>query len=228
MQHKIIIEHHIQRDILQRLSGGPLRFTALKPDGMEGNIFVYHTGMLRKLGLIEKSGDAYRLTRAGLTYIDQLSTKTFRPRLQPKIIAVLVVRSADGRIVVLRRNAEPYLGHYMLPSGKVHFGEALTAHATRELHEKTGLQAPLAYRGLATINIASNGSVVTSSLATVWEAHLPDEPELRCSDARFEAMWATEDAISTMMPGTREIIALCRQSEMFMVDLSIESDATAT
>jgi ADP-ribose pyrophosphatase YjhB (NUDIX family) len=219
--HKIVIEHHIQRDILQRLAGGPLRFTDLKPKGMESNIFVYHTGILRNSGLIEKSGEMYRLAPAGLRYVDQLSAATFKPRVQPKGIAVLVVHSPDGEVVLLRRVTEPYLGQLMLPSGKMHFGETLAGHAVRELYEKTGLQAELHYSGLANIKISHSGQAITHVLAVVWQAQLEDKSTLHCDDLRFEAVWSGS-AHGGMMPGTQELIMESQQDgRPFMVDLDV-------
>jgi ADP-ribose pyrophosphatase YjhB (NUDIX family) len=221
MQYTINVEHHIQRDILQRLTNGRLRFSNLKPDGLESNIFTYHLASLRKMGFIEKTGDNYHLTSAGLTYIDRLSSANFKLRHQPKTIAVLVVKNALGQIAILQRKTEPYLSRCMLPSGKIHFGETLQSHAGRELLEKTGLQAPLTYCGLASILISRQDQVVTQALAIVWRAQLTNVPNLHTNDPRFEALWS--HATDNLMPGTAELITHATgASQPFMLDLQLE------
>lgn len=227
MQHKIVIEHHIQRDILKRLSVGALRFSQLKPAGMENNIFMYHLKALRGLALVEKHNDQYRLTPAGLTYIDHLSNETFRPRLQPKIIAVLMVQDTQGQLATLTRHHEPYAGSLMLPSGKMHVGETLASHAARELVEKTGLATPMAYAGLANIMISQDDTVLTHALAHLWRATLAGTPTLTCQDQRFNAQWSSTLQIAANgMPGTSELLALYGKNtqtdiQSFAADLTL-------
>lgn len=222
--HKIIVEHRIQREILVRLASSQgLRFSELKPQGLESNIFMYHLTALRKLGLLEKSATTYQLTSAGLTYVDQLSFSTLRPRLQPKVICVVVVRNARGEIVMLQRQTQPFIGHLMLPSGKLHFGESLAAHANRELQEKTGLQTSLQQRGVAHITTTLDGIVVTQALAHIWSGVVEDDAMVTCSDPRFTCTWVSETNAPThkLWVGTAEIIAMLDQKqELFIAEFN--------
>lgn len=223
MHHQPVVEHHIQREILQRLAGhGELRFSQLKPAGMESNVFMYHASALRKMGLLEKTAAAYRLTTAGLRYVDRLSGTTLRPRLQPKVICVLIIKDDGGHIAMLQRHTAPYAGQLMLPSGKMHFKETLLGHAARELQEKTGLVVPLKKRGLANIPISGNEGVITHALAVVWEGGTVGRPRLQCSDTRFNPLWAEPAQDNNMyMPGTLELLQHAQSGELFISDVAV-------
>ncbi|MBM4409968.1 MAG: NUDIX domain-containing protein [Chloroflexi bacterium] len=56
----------------------------------------------------------------------------------PKV-AVGVVAERDGRILLVRRNHEPALGHWAFPSGFVDAGEVLTDAGKRETREEAGI-----------------------------------------------------------------------------------------
>lgn len=51
-----------------------------------------------------------------------------------------VVR-ADGRVLMLRRQNEPYIGLWSMPGGKIHVAEHPDAAMLREFQEETGLTA---------------------------------------------------------------------------------------
>jgi ADP-ribose pyrophosphatase YjhB (NUDIX family) len=218
---KIIVDHHIQRDILRRLAEGSKRFSQLKPSTMESNLFMYHVSSLRKAGLIEKAGTQYQLTHEGMTYVDRLSKETFRPRLQPKTVALFVIHNAQGEIAVLKRNIEPYIDYLMLPTGKMHYGESLVKHAARELKEKTGLELNLTYRGVVNVVIEYGGVPLTHIIAIVWSTVVPNEATIHCSHKNFTAMWADQETLAKQeVPGSIDIVRLCEtNSQPFMADL---------
>lgn len=55
------------------------------------------------------------------------------------MLVVLCYIEFEGRILLLRRNNEPYIGYYALPGGKVEEGESIASAAEREVLEETGL-----------------------------------------------------------------------------------------
>ena len=62
----------------------------------------------------------------------------------PHVVAAVVALSADGRWLVRRRPRTGLLGGlWELPGGRVEPGETMVAAAARELHEETGLVAPV-------------------------------------------------------------------------------------
>lgn len=203
-----VIEHHIQRDILERLThAAGLRFSELKPQGMESNIFMYHLKQLMALGYVHKADGGYSLATKGLSYIDSLSTENHKPRPQPKLIAILALTDGNGKWLLAKRKVQPYINTYMFPSGKQHRGEDSAAHAIRELNEKTGWNGvSLQYRGVVDVQILdAEGTLITRAVAHVYEGTVA-QPTLPPETERFTFTWHDfAGKTQPLMSGTREV-----------------------
>jgi mutator protein MutT len=55
------------------------------------------------------------------------------------LVGVGAVIVEDGRVVLVRRGAEPMAGEWSIPGGLVELGETMRAAAVREAQEETGL-----------------------------------------------------------------------------------------
>lgn len=217
----VMINHPIQRDLIDRLmhSDG-LRFSEFKPDGMESNIFTYHLKSLIKLDYLTKIDNQYCLTTKGLNYVDSLSSVNNRPSKQPKIIAIIAVKNINNQWLLLERKLQPYRGQLMLPSGKQHFGENITTHAKRELFEKTGIDIPLTFRGIANISISSGDQVLTHVVAHIHSAYL-DNIKLPSENDKFKfVLHNFKDSNKPLMSGTKEICnLLISNNQLFITNL---------
>ncbi|MGE3269258.1 MAG: NUDIX hydrolase [Chloroflexota bacterium] len=80
--------------------------------------------------------------------------------------ALLIVE--DGKVLLVQRAHEPYLGQWMLPAGFVEYGELAEETAVREAEEETGLQVELA--GLWGFYYGSDDPRNVAHLA-VYQAH---------------------------------------------------------
>lgn len=63
--------------------------------------------------------------------------------LDPKVAVGTIVRTADGRLVLVRRAIEPGYGLWVFPGGYVDRGEDVTSAAIREAREEAGLTVEL-------------------------------------------------------------------------------------
>lgn len=63
--------------------------------------------------------------------------------LDPKIAVGAIIRTAVGRVVLVRRAIEPGYGKWVFPGGYVDRGEPLTRAAIREAREECGLDIRL-------------------------------------------------------------------------------------
>jgi len=169
--------HIIQTNIIKALYYKPkLRYSQLRPDGVESNLFQYHLTRLIKEGFIKKEGEFYTLTAKGQTYVDKLSTKNFKTREQAKIITILAIENANGEEAIYIRKHQPYYGHYSHPTGKIHFGESIYEAAERELKEKLGLKASLEHRGDVYVTISGKEGVITSILGHCFHGKVAGKP----------------------------------------------------
>lgn len=215
-----MIEHHIQRTILQALSVHAQRFTELKPDGMDNGAFVYHLRQLEAAGYVQKVADRYELSSTGLAYVNSLSSVTKRPRQQPKLVAIIMMRHGDNLLLAYRKQA-PSRHTWMLPSGKQHFGETPEAHIQRELSQ-LGIAASPRFRGVADIRIQESGDIVTHLSARLYDAvYTGDVP---AETDRFRYEWLSLDGVGsvTLTPGTQAICDALRSTRGF-VSLSLDA-----
>lgn len=64
-------------------------------------------------------------------------------RKKPSLTVDVVIRRADGSVVLVRRKNPPFQGFYALPGGFVEYGETVETAAVREAKEETGLDVKI-------------------------------------------------------------------------------------
>ena len=134
------IQHHIQRSIIGALVRREYaRFRDLKPANVDTNLFSYHLKLLQKSGYIAKTDQGYTLAEKGLQYVDRVNTNEMKLRTQPKIITMLLIQDGYGKVLLQKRQKQPYINTWTLPYGKIHIDdESVLAAARRESREKLG------------------------------------------------------------------------------------------
>lgn len=107
-------------------------------------------------------------------------------------IVALTIREGTLHLLLIRRAAPPYEGHWALPGGFVRPDEDLTAGARRELAEETGLGGER-LRRVHLEQLASYGAVDRDPrMRVVSVAHLafaPDLPDPVADTDAAEASW---------------------------------------
>ena len=135
--------------------------------------------------------------------------------LDPKIAVGTIIRSANGRIVMVRRAIEPGYGKWVFPGGYVDRGEPLTSAAVREAREECGLDVRLdnlvnvySYPGRAPVII------VYAATATGGTVCMDDESleavEIETSAIPWDdlAFRSTSEALREYLDGIRHPIPL--------------------
>lgn len=164
--------HWIQRHILELLmSHDVMRFSELRAEDVESNLFQYHLRHVMRKGFVEKCGEGYRLAPAGLYYADRFSPIYKGERPQPKIITIVVAKDVRGRVLLQQKPRQPWLGSYHLPAGKIHSGETTNQAAKRELEEKAGIRIEnMLFRGLIHAQIFKAGELVSDYFGFIFAA----------------------------------------------------------
>jgi len=201
------ITHHIQKHIISVLMyRKSARFSELRPPKTDTNLFSYHLKVLQKENLVKRLNNGYELSQKGLIYVDRLSNKLI-PRIQPKIITMLLIQDDDGNVLLQKRTKQPYIDMWTLPNGKLHLEDAsLQACAEREVREKVGLDSlDLKHIGDSYMRVKdTDGSVLTLTFAHIFRAQtslLPEEsPNLRWIHPR-------KLAGSDLAPGVDQVLA---------------------
>lgn len=200
--------HTIQQDILRRAMRMPeARFSELKSDEVDGNLFTYHLNQLIDQGYVEKLDKGYRLSEEGKKLVARWSSSTGQRREQPQILTVVVAQDGQGRQLLFRWNRQPNLGQVSFPHGMLHLGEGVAQAAQRELAEKTGLSGQLAFQGDLYLRSLSDGEVLAHQLFHVFTAK-DLQGELISGHEGGEGFWGSvEDFAETqLVPGTWEVL----------------------
>lgn len=198
--------HHIQKHILRTLMYTKwARFRDMRPPKVDSNAYSYHLRVLQKEGLIEKRGEGYRLSPAGLSYVDKVSMEKLEPRIQPKLTNMLVIQNEKNQILLIPKSKQPFIGTWMLPYGKVHLDDkSFYAAAVREADEKLQLQPEnLEHAGSCYVRAFINGVLISSILANVFKTKVSHDVELG-----EQAQWYSRSDLDTMdlAPATVEVL----------------------
>jgi ADP-ribose pyrophosphatase YjhB (NUDIX family) len=132
----------------------------------------------RLIGRTLKAGEPERLVCEACGFVFYMD---------PKVAVGTIIRSADDRLVLVRRAIEPGYGLWVFPGGYVDRGERLLDAALREAREESGLEIRIdrlvnvySYGGASPIVIVYAATMVGGQLCTddeCLEARLfaPDE-----------------------------------------------------
>jgi ADP-ribose pyrophosphatase YjhB (NUDIX family) len=173
--------HWIERHILKVLAfNDTKRYSELKPDSVDGNLFQYHAKQLEKLGLIERNPSGYRLTSAGKVFVADLSqTKLMNARKTPRSV-VMIVAKKNHKYLLFKWKRQPYRGQISLPFGRQLYGRSSLDCAEEQLLLKTGYSAELRFIGMVDSINQQDDKIVDHILINVFEAkklnsiHNPD------------------------------------------------------
>ncbi len=218
--------HRLQQHILNRLiAHEDQRYADLKPDEVEGNLFMYHLRQLTSRGLVVKRADGlYELTAEGKRLVGGMSLETFTPRAQPKIVTLVVCRNEAGQYLFYRRRRQPLLGMAGFPYGKIHLGETIAGAAVRELFEKTGFAAELEHKGDGYITIYQDAEPVSQIMFHLFYGENP-VGELLPDSTSGKAFWGTlSDVDATFLPSVVDLLQLLKDNstEHFFAELVYE------
>ncbi len=202
--------HYLQTQILQQLAlKSPARYSDLKPQTIEGNLFTYHLRALIRRELISHAAQTYTLTQSGLLYVESLSLTTQQPRIQAKIVTLIACRREDGAWLLYLRDRQPFKGRAGFPYGKIHMQETVINAAQRELFDKSGLKSNLQHIADVYLTTTQQGELISQMLAHICVGSAPQE-----ADVHSPCFWEMNAASpkQATFPGFEEVLALAQQA----------------
>lgn len=126
---------------------------------------------------------------------------------RPMVTVDVVLFSGNGtKILLIRRDREPFKGKWALPGGFVGIDEELEHAATRELEEETGVKG-VALEQLHTFDTLGRdprGRVITIAFIGVTD---PARQNIRAADDAREVKWFDIDALPELTFDHGEIVA---------------------
>ena len=163
--------HWIARHIILELIKQPQRrYSQLRPEGVEGNLFSYYLDQLLRDGLIEKGDRNYSLSAKGLQFVATMSLETGQLRKQPQVLTAVLCCNENNEWLLVRWKRQPNTGLISFPHGMVHYGRSLVEMAAVELAEKAGLVADLTQVGQVAVRVLQDDAVDRHMVVTLFEA----------------------------------------------------------
>lgn len=127
--------------------------------------------------------------------------------LDPKVAVGTIIRTAEDRLVLVRRAIEPGYGKWVFPGGYVDRGEALVAAALREAREECGLEIRI--DGLVNIySYAGRTPVIVVYAATMVSGQLRiDDEGLESAEVLPHEIPWSDLAFESTREGLRDYLA---------------------
>lgn len=198
--------HHIQKSVLNTLaSHEALRYGALKPRELDGNVFGYHLKQVMSGGYVEKTstGD-YRLTAKGRDYVVH---RYEDPASSAHTIFLIVLQTGD-QLLMRRRLVQPLLDKVGFIHGEPRPGETVVETAKARLLQKTGIQTGLKVAGSCLIEQYRDGELQSYSHAIILHGTVSDTKLMIDSDETGENFWLNNTSLSTedILPSCHDIL----------------------
>lgn len=216
--------HWIQRHILKQLvTREACRYKDLRPEGVDGNLFMYHLNQLIAEKFIEKSNLIYSLTKEGKKFVGGMSLETGKQTTLPRVFVMVYSKNIKEKILLYRWNRQPYLGHISLPFSRIRYGQTIKEAAEQNLRFKTSLAGALEFAGLTNVVVNKDGKVATHYIAHIYRLEPPKE-EPSADGLTGEPFWGKLEDISEkeLVNGTQEIIeALEKHKGIFFEEIQL-------
>ena len=137
---------------------------------------------------------------------------------KPLVIAVGIVMH-NNKVLLLKRNKEPYAGVWSFPGGKIEFGENIGETAIREIQEETGIQCTFAeHYGVVSEKVIEDGNITHHFLIHLCKL-IPETEEIKQSN-EGEVAWIDWDVV------TKEEVALIPSDTCMINKMILKKEKT--
>lgn len=213
--------HHIQRTILDSLAAHEsARYSELKPQNLDGNIFTYHLKQLIADKYVTKNEDGtYTLLAKGKDYVVH---RFENPQVQAHSIFLIAIRKGDEWLM-RERLVQPLLGMSGFIHGEPVANENIIVTANKRLLDKTGLSIPLNIFSGGLIKMSANNTVESFSHAIILTGETSDDFTIT-DDATGRQFWQSTDDLSdsSILPSCVDLVSRINANDKSMFVLEYE------
>ena len=219
-----MVEHHIQKAIIRKLvDSQTARYSDLKPDTIEGNVFTYHLQSLIKQKLVHKNSDGtYQLTNTGkLVGINNNLKKNDLLEQAHAVIFICVINQSN-QWLLRKRLAQPMYGTIGFIHGEPKAGQTIEHTARQILQRRTGLDGTCTFKGSGFIHLHQNEETVAYTNFSLLIANTISGT-LIAKDSHGENAWYNQSDITSnpaMLPSMADLAYAIGQSGIFYLDTS--------
>lgn len=219
--------HWIQKHIMQELSvHAGRRYSELKPDAVDGNLFMYHMKQLQSGGYVGKQATSYMLSEKGKLFVSRMSLSQGKEQLQPKIVVMIACQNDKGEYLLYHWNRQPYTGLTSFPFSKLRFGDSLADTLTDTLAYKGGLAGNFIFIGDVYVMVKGVDDVMSDhTLVHVYKV-APTGTVKVDSDSRLGTYYwgkPMDVLVDSQVAGFREIFELVESgAQGFMNEIIVQ------
>lgn len=187
--------HKYQAAILKKfIFQKELGYSEMKPTKtMENNKFQFHLDKLKEIGLLEKIGDKYKLTKEGKKITGRMDSKKAIIRQQMKVgVGIIATRDKNNakEYLIFTRLKIPFFECQGFMAGKVELGEKIIDAARREFNEETQLDGTPVMVGTNHYLTKQNGETVDDLLLFFCWINNPTGKLKGSKEGKYE--WVSE------------------------------------
>ncbi len=221
-----MLDHHIQKSIVYDLAfAESLRFSDLKPDGMENKAFTYHLKKVMNAGLVQKQDDGhYSLTMKGRRVGKGALKKESRLLDRAYSILLLAVRNIEtDNWLLYKRQTQPLLGltGFMQAQPVAETDARRTAQQT--CFEQTGIQTEFTVQGHGYFRVYRAGELESFIHFTLLLSDAPTEELLETAvSAGYSWQQTPNFASPDMLPNMQILHKMCVDTPGSFVEETFE------
>ncbi len=189
-----------------------LRYSNLKPNELDGNVFGYHLKRLIVDKYVTQESDGlYSLTAKGRDFIVH---RYEDPTRSAHSIYLIIVKN-NTSYLLRERKIQPLLGYAGFIHGEPNPGMSVIESAQKRLYNKTGLQMALEIRGSALITQFKNSELQSYSHAIILYGETEQE-EISESDETGQNSWNNLEDNTNLLPSCHDIVTMIDEHKTWL------------
>lgn len=192
--------HEVEKRILVKLIHNPCSsYNSLWNKEEDSSKFAYHLKKLVDDNLVINRNGKYYLSDEGITYASGADNDNAERVYRP-VIAAFALCINEGKILLWKRNREPYHGFLVMPGGRVDFGSTPLETVRKYFKNKTGCDADFKLVGVGNFT-TSKESVIHHVIGFIYEASNLEGKITNCKWVKLDNL----DKVKTF-PETKELL----------------------